>query len=126
MTLIEQIKKIKDEDINLKLRTLNLIRWIAIFGQLISINAVYFYFKFNFDYFYSTLIILVGIFSNFYLIYVYPKTQISDRAALLFLLIDIFQLGALIYLTGGILNPFIIFLIIIFLSPISKNVNFNR
>ena len=44
--------------------------------------------------------------------YVYKKTQVSDRAALIFLLIDIFQLGTLIYLTGGILNPFIIFLII--------------
>ena len=96
----------------LKKSTYITLRWIAIFGQLISINVVYFYFKFNFDYFYSTLIILVGILSNFYLIYIYPKTQISDRAALLFLLIDIFQLGALIYLTGGILNPFIIFLII--------------
>ena len=32
--------------------------------------------------------------------------------ALIFLLIDIFQLAALIYLTGGIVNPFIIFIII--------------
>ena len=71
-----------------------------------------FIFDFNFDFIYSNLIIFVGIISNFYLIYAYEKTQISDRSALFFLLTDILQLGALIYLTGGILNPFIIFLII--------------
>jgi len=58
------------------------------------------------------LIIFAGILSNIYLITIYKKTQLSDRSALIFLLIDILQLGALIYLTGGILNPFIIFIII--------------
>ena len=45
-------------------------------------------------------------------IYIYEKTQLSDRSSLIFLLIYIFQLGALIYLTGGVVNPFIIFLLI--------------
>lgn len=97
---------------SLKKSTYISLRWIGIIGQLISINVVYFYFDFNFDFIYSNLIIFVGIISNFYLIYAYEKTQISDRSALFFLLTDILQLGALIYLTGGILNPFIIFLII--------------
>ena len=96
----------------LKKSTYISLRWIAIIGQLISINVVYFYFNFEFDYIYSSLIIFFGILSNIYLILIYKKTQLSDRSALIFLLIDIFQLGALIYLTGGILNPFIIFLII--------------
>ena len=87
-------------------------RWIGIIGQLISINLVYFYFNFNFDFFVSNLIIFFGIISNLYLIFVYNKTQLSDRSALIFLIIDIFQLSALIYLTGGIVNPFAIFLII--------------
>ncbi len=96
----------------LKKSTYISLRWIAIIGQLISINVVYFYFNFKFDYIYSSLIIFFGILSNIYLILIYKKTQLSDRSALIFLLIDILQLGALIYLTGGILNPFIIFLII--------------
>ena len=58
------------------------------------------------------LIIFIGILSNFYLILIYNKTQLSDRSALVFLMIDIFQLGSLIYLTGGIVNPFVIFLLI--------------
>ncbi len=96
----------------LKKSTYISLRWIAIIGQLISINVVYFYFNFDFNYIYSSLIIFAGIISNIYLITIYKKTQLSDRSALIFLLIDILQLGALIYLTGGILNPFVIFIII--------------
>ena len=97
---------------SLKKSTYVSLRWIGIIGQLISINIVYFYLNFNFDFISSNIVILIGILSNLYLIFIYKKTQVSDRSALIFLLIDIFQLGALIYLTGGILNPFIIFLII--------------
>ncbi len=96
----------------LKKSTYIFLRWIGIIGQLISIYAVYFYFKFDFNFVYSNIIILVGIISNVYLVLIYKKTQLSDRSALLFLMIDIFQLAALIYLTGGIVNPFIIFIII--------------
>ena len=97
---------------SLKKSTYISLRWIGIIGQLISIYFVYFYLKFKFDFLYSNLIILVGILSNLYLIFIYKKTQLSDRSALLFLLIDIIQLAFLVYLTGGVVNPFIIFLII--------------
>ena len=96
----------------LKKSTYITLRWIGIIGQLVSINLDYFYFGFDFDFIYSILIICIGIISNLYLIFIYQKTQLSDRSALLFLLIDIFQLGSLIYLTGGVVNPFVIFLII--------------
>ena len=89
-----------------------LLRWIGIIGQLISINIVYFIFKFEFNFILCNLIVVLGILSNFYLISIYKKIQLSDRSALLFLVIDIFQLGSLLYLTGGVINPFIIFLII--------------
>ena len=96
----------------LKKSTYISLRWIAIIGQLISIYIVYFYFNFEFNFILSNLIILLGAISNLYLIFIYSKTQLSDRSALFFLLIDIFQLSVLIYLTGGILNPFVVFLII--------------
>ena len=88
------------------------LRWIGIIGQLIAVNFVYFFLNFKFDFVISNLIITLGIFSNLYLIYIYKKTQLSDRSALIFLVIDIIQLGILLYLTGGITNPFIIFLLI--------------
>ncbi len=96
----------------LKKSTYISLRWIGIFGQLISINLVYFYLNFDFDFIYANFIIFIGILSNLYLKIIYQKSHLSDRSALLFLIIDIFQLGGLIYLTGGIVNPFIIFLII--------------
>ena len=97
---------------SLKKSTYITLRWIGIIGQLISVYFVYFYLNFDFNFIYSNLIILIGILSNFFLIIFYSKTQISDRSALIFLLIDIFQLAGLIYLTGGVVNPFVIFIII--------------
>ncbi len=88
------------------------LRWIGIVGQLISVYLVYFFLGFEFDFITSNLIISLGVLSNFYLIFIYQKTQLSERSAFIFLLIDIFQLGALLYLTGGVTNPFVIFLLI--------------
>ena len=88
------------------------LRWIGIIGQLISVNFVYFFLNFKFDFVSSNLIIILGILSNIYLIFIYKKTQLSDRSAFIFLVIDIIQLGALLYLTGGVANPFAIFLLI--------------
>ena len=96
----------------LKKSTYISLRWIGIIGQLISVNIVYFLFNFDFNFVLSNLIIFIGVLSNFYLILIYDKTQLSDRSALVFLMIDIFQLGSLIYLTGGVVNPFVIFLLI--------------
>jgi len=88
------------------------LRWIGITGQLIAVNFVYFFLNFKFDFITSNFIILLGILSNLYLIYIYKKTQLSDRSAFIFLLIDILQLGVLLYLSGGIVNPFVIFILI--------------
>jgi len=88
------------------------LRWIAIIGQLITINLVYFIFNFKFDLILEISPILIGIISNLYLIYINKNTQLLDKEAFLFLLIDVLQLSFLIYLTGGIANPFSIFLII--------------
>jgi len=97
---------------SLKKSTYATLRWIGILGQLISINLVYFLFDLRFDFLTANFIILAGILSNFYLIFIYKKVQISERSSFIFLLIDILQLATLLYLTGGISNPFIIFLII--------------
>ncbi len=88
------------------------LRWIGIIGQLASLYLVYFYFNFDFNFIYSNIILTLGVISNIYLIFVYKKTQLSDRSAFIHLFIDIIQLSGLIYLTGGVTNPFIIFLII--------------
>ena len=96
---------------SLKKSTYINLRSIGIIGQLITINTIFFFdFKFNLTLGNAT--ILVGILSNLYLLYINKNTQLLDKTAFLFLLIDILQLSCLIYLTGGIVNPFSIFLII--------------
>ena len=97
---------------SLKKSTYINLRWIAIVGQLITVNLIYFFFDFRFNLLLENSIILIGVLSNFYLIYINRNTQLSDKIAFLFLSIDISLLSCLIYLTGGIINPFSIFLII--------------
>ena len=88
------------------------LRWIGIIGQFISVNFVFFFLDFKFNFILSNTIIFFGIVSNLYLIFIYNKTQLSDKSAFIFLVIDILQLGFLLFLTGGVTNPFIIFLLI--------------
>ena len=88
------------------------LRWIGIFGQFIAINTTKYLFDFDFDIVSANFIIFLGIISNFFLIYFYQKNILSNRASFIFLFIDILQLSGLLYLSGGILNPFCIFLLI--------------
>ena len=97
---------------SLKKSTYINLRWIGIIGQLITVNLIYFIFNFNFNFNLANAIIFFGILSNLYLIYINKNTQLLDQIAFIFLLIDILQLSCLIYLSGGIINPFSIFLII--------------
>jgi len=97
---------------SLKKSTYINLRWIAIIGQLITINLVYFILGFQFNFILVNLIVSIGVLSNLYLIYIHDRTQLPDKEAFFFLIVDILQLSSLIYLTGGIVNPFAIFLII--------------
>ncbi len=88
------------------------LRWIAIIGQFITINSVKFIFNFEYNYFLANFIVFLGALSNLFLIYFYNKPQITNRSSFNFLFIDITQLSFLFYLSGGVLNPFSIFLLI--------------
>ena len=88
------------------------LRWIGILGQFITINSVKFVFGFEFNYILSNLIIFIGALSNLYLMFFYKKPVLSSLTSFNFLSLDILQLSALLYLSGGILNPFSIFLLI--------------
>ena len=88
------------------------LRWIGIIGQLSTINIVTFYFKFEFNFLFANLIVVLGILSNFFLLFIHKQNQLSNQTSFFYLFIDIIQLSILLYLTGGILNPFSLFLII--------------
>ncbi len=88
------------------------LRWIGVIGQFITINIVAFLFKFEFNFLLANIIVLVGALSNIFLFYYFKKNQLHEKISLTFLTLDILQLSFLLYLTGGTINPFSIFLII--------------
>ena len=100
------------ENLNLDKNTLTILRYIAIFGQFIAINIVFFYLDLKFPIKESYVIIIIGLITNLFLQFKIKVNQLRDSYASLFLLYDLIQLSALLYLTGGILNPFSILLII--------------
>ncbi len=88
------------------------LRWIGIIGQFITINTVAFIFKFEFNFVLANIIVFAGALSNIFLFYFFKKNQLQENISLVFLILDIVQLSLLLYISGGIINPFSIFLII--------------
>ena len=96
------------DNIQLDKRTLVILRWIAIIGQYFSVSIVYFVLNFQLPIFYCTLIILLGVITNFYLQFTEKDNQLSNVKSSLYLLYDLIQLSVLLFFTGGVTNPFII------------------
>ncbi|PPR46158.1 MAG: Sensor histidine kinase RegB [Alphaproteobacteria bacterium MarineAlpha5_Bin8] len=97
---------------NILLSNLIYIRWIAITGQFFAVLIVYYYFNIKIPLILCISAILVSIIVN--LLSIYQKkinNYLSDKEAFYFLLFDTFQLAILLYLTGGIYNPFLLLLI---------------
>ena len=100
------------ENLNLDKNTLTVLRYIAIFGQFLAINIVYFYLALPFPIEASYAVISVGLLTNLYLQFKIKINQLKDFYASIFLVYDLIQLSILLYLTGGIFNPFCLLLII--------------
>ena len=101
-----------EENLNLDKKTLVFLRWIAILGQLFSVNLVYFFLDLNFPIMLCHIIILIGLITNIYLQFGLKATLLKDLYSSSFLMYDIIQLSILLFLTGGIFNPFAILLIV--------------
>ena len=100
------------DNIQLDKKTLVILRWIALVGQYLTINIVYFVFKFELPFFYCSMIIFIGFLTNFYLRFKFKNNQLNNFASTFVLFYDLIQLSLLLYLTGGITNPFAILLIV--------------
>jgi two-component system, sensor histidine kinase RegB len=101
-----------EENLHLDKKTLVILRWIAIIGQLIAINLVYNYLNLEFPIIESHIIIFIGLITNVYLHFKVKTNQLKDVYSSLFLIYDLVQLSVLLYLTGGISNPFSLLLIV--------------
>jgi two-component system sensor histidine kinase RegB len=96
-----------------RLRTLTLIRWVAIVGQAFTIAFVHFSLEFRLPL--APLVAAVGLSAliNVVLTVAFaPTTRLTERSVALLLGYDILQLAFLLGLTGGLQNPFSILLIV--------------
>ena len=100
------------ENLNLDKKTLVILRWIAIIGQFTAVNLVYFYLKLDFPVLIAYIILFFGFLTNSYLQFGVRSITLKDFYASIFLIYDLIQLTGLLYLTGGISNPFSILIII--------------
>ena len=97
-------------------KALVLIRWIALFGQSAALFTVFFFFDFAPPFLSAFGIILVSVALNIWQAWrTRHVTQTSALELLLALSFDVIQLAGLLYLTGGLTNPFSILL----LAPIA-------
>lgn len=96
----------------LRLGTLIGLRWMAIGGQLAAILVAYFYLNLQLPIGLCCLVVGVSVIANLVSTFVYPENRrLADIEAMLVLLFDLAQLSFLLYLTGGLTNPFALLII---------------
>ena len=95
-----------------RLRTLVLIRWAAVAGQLFTAAVVHWGLGFTLPLLPVGGTIALSALLNLAVSLGRPASaRIDDREATIFLAFDILQLAVLLYLTGGLINPFSLLLL---------------
>jgi two-component system sensor histidine kinase RegB len=90
-----------------RLRTLVVLRWLAIGGQLAAIGVAAWAFQLRLDLGLCLMAVGASVIANLVMIFVYPQNKrLDEREVVAMLLFDIAQLTALLFLTGGLHNPF--------------------
>ena len=98
-----------------RLRTLSNLRWLAIAGQSAALFLVYFALGYRLPLLYCAAAIGASVVLNSVLALRYlPAHRLTNREATIYLAFDVLQLAALLYLTGGIANPFAL----MFVAPV--------
>jgi two-component system, sensor histidine kinase RegB len=91
----------------LRLQTLTRLRWLAVAGQSVTVLVVAFLLEFPFPVLFCFALIACSAWLNIFLTFRYPAThRLSPPAALGVLGFDVLQLTGLLYMTGGLVNPF--------------------
>lgn len=91
----------------LRLNTLIRLRWLAVVGQSVTVLLVAYWLDFPLPVGACFGLIACSAWLNLYLGFRFPAAQqLGPRAAFGILLFDSLQLSGLLYLTGGLTNPF--------------------
>ncbi|MFD1511579.1 sensor histidine kinase RegB [Lacimonas salitolerans] len=101
------ILKGRDRGNWIRLRTIILLRWGAITGQLSALMAANQVYNLNLEYELCLLVVGVSVIGNLIAMFIFPENKrLSETENLLMVLFDLLQLSLLLYLTGGLHNPF--------------------
>ncbi|WP_171212143.1 sensor histidine kinase RegB [Ruegeria sp. HKCCA5426] len=104
----------------IRLRTLILLRWVAIIGQFTAITVAQQYFDLQLELTLCYLAIGVSVLGNMTAILLFPQSKrLTEFENFLMVLFDLMQLAILLYLTGGLNNPFALLL----LGPVTISAN---
>ena len=101
------------DNISLKLRTLIFFNWIAIIGQSLAVFVSYSIIEVDFNLFATISLIVLLLLLNIFLTLKFPITKaLNFNEITIYLLFDLLQLIFLLYLTGGLTNPFCILILV--------------
>ncbi|MDG2416972.1 MAG: ActS/PrrB/RegB family redox-sensitive histidine kinase [Pelagibacterales bacterium] len=101
------------DNISLKLRTLIFFNWIAIIGQSLAVFVSFLIIEVDFNLFATISLIVLLLLLNIFLTLKFPITKaLNFNEITIYLLFDLLQLISLLYLTGGLTNPFCILILV--------------
>ena len=96
----------------IRLRTLIVLRWVAVIGQSVAIATAHFWYGLQLEIPLCVLAIGFSVTANLVAMFIYPANKrLSEAEAMWMLVFDLAQLAFLIYLTGGLHNPFALLLL---------------
>lgn len=91
----------------IRLRTMILLRWFAIFGQIIAITVALQFYNLRLELGLCYLAVGVSVVGNLIAMFVFPENKrLSETENFMMVMFDLLQLCFLLYLTGGLHNPF--------------------
>lgn len=91
--------------------TLLLVRWATVLGQCITLLVVSYIFRLQIPLFPAMICVLSALILNIFAVFYHKSPSITETQATFYLSFDIIQVSGLIFLTGGISNPFTILII---------------
>jgi two-component system sensor histidine kinase RegB len=116
LSINRSINRDMEQAARLRLETLVRLRWVAVLGQLITVLMVHFVLKFPVPLAACLAVIAVSAWLNIFLSLRWRRSErVGAWSAGWLLTYDILQLALLLYLTGGLANPFTF----LFLVPVT-------
>lgn len=96
----------------IRLRTIILLRWVAITGQFVAVTFAPILFGLELEIGWCYFAISVSVIGNLIAGFVFPENKrLSERQNMAMIIFDLLQLTSLLFLTGGLNNPFTLLLL---------------